>query len=151
MSFRLVVFQTGSGTQTNMNSEVIANRAIQLARGTVGSKKPVHPNDDMNHSQSSNDTFPTAMHIVTVETIEKALMPAVGLLRDVLDTKARNYCDLVMVGRTHLQDATPPTLGQMISGWVAQLDQALVGVRQSLPGLYALVNRGHSCRHGTKC
>jgi fumarate hydratase class II len=75
MSFRLVVFQTGSGTQTNMNSEVIANRAIQLARGTVGSKKPVHPNDDMNHSQSSNDTFPTAMHIVTVETIEKALMP----------------------------------------------------------------------------
>lgn len=107
-------------------------------------------NDDVNHRQSSNEPFPTALHIVTVETIEKALMPAVGLLRDVLDTKARNYCDLVMVGRTHLQDATPPALGQMISGWVAQLDQALVDIRQPLPGLRA-GNRGYSCRHGTKC
>ncbi len=118
--FPLVVFQTGSGTQTNMNAnEVIANRAIQLAGGVVGSKKPVHPNDDVNHSQSSNDTFPTAMHIATVEAIEHALMPAVGGLRDVLDAKARIYRDVVMVGRTHLQDATPLTLGQMISGWVA--------------------------------
>jgi fumarate hydratase class II len=141
--FPLVVFQTGSGTQSNMNAnEVIANRAIQLAGGTVGSKKPIHPNDDVNHSQSSNDTFPTVMHIVTVEGIENALIPAVGALRDVLDTKARNYCHLVMIGRTHLQDATPLTLGQMISGWVAQLDQALDSIRQSLPGVYALAIGG---------
>src|SRR6266436_1515163 len=141
--FPLVVFQTGSGTQTNMNAnEVIGNRAIQLAGGTVGSKKPIHPNDDVNHSQSSNDTFPTAMHIVTVETIENELFPAVGVLRDVLDAKSRNYRDIVMVGRTHLQDATPLTLGQMISGWVAQLDQAREGIRQSLPGVYSLAIGG---------
>jgi len=141
--FPLVVFQTGSGTQTNMNAnEVIGNRAIQLAGGTVGSKKPIHPNDDVNHSQSSNDTFPTAMHIVTVETIENVLFPAVGVLRDVLDAKSRNYRDVVMVGRTHLQDATPLTLGQMISGWVAQLDQAREGIRQSLPGVYSLAIGG---------
>jgi len=141
--FPLVVFQTGSGTQTNMNAnEVIGNRAIQLAGGTVGSKKPIHPNDDVNHSQSSNDTFPTAMHIVTVETIENELFPAVGVLRDVLDAKSRNYQDVFMVGRTHLQDATPLTLGQMISGWVAQLDQARDGIRQSLPGVYSLAIGG---------
>src|SRR5258708_2135541 len=141
--FPLVVFQTGSGTQTNMNAnEVIANRAIQLAGGTVGSKKPIHPNDDVNHSQSSNDTFPTVMHIVTVGTIESELFPAVGVLRDVLDAKSRNYRDVVMVGRTHLQDATPLTLGQMISGWVAQLDQAREGIRQSLPGAYSLAIGG---------
>jgi fumarate hydratase class II len=141
--FPLVVFQTGSGTQTNMNAnEVIANRAIQLAGGTVGSKKPVHPNDDVNRSQSSNDTFPTAMHIATVEAIEHALIPAVGGLRNVLDAKAQNYRDVVMVGRTHLQDATPLTLGQMISGWVAQLDQALDSIRQVLPGVYALAIGG---------
>ena len=141
--FPLVVFQTGSGTQTNMNAnEVIANRAIQLAGGTVGSKKPIHPNDDVNHSQSSNDTFPTAMHITTVEAIENVLFPAVRELRDVLDAKSRNYRDVVMVGRTHLQDATPLTLGQMISGWVAQLDQARDGIRQSLPGVYALAIGG---------
>ena len=141
--FPLVVFQTGSGTQTNTNTnEVIANRAIQLAGGTVGSKKPIHPNDDVNHSQSSNDTFPTAMHIVTVETIENVLFPAVGVLRDVLDAKSRNYRDVVMVGRTHLQDATPLTLGQMISGWVAQLDQARDGIRQSLSGVYSLAIGG---------
>jgi fumarate hydratase class II len=141
--FPLVVFQTGSGTQTNMNAnEVIANRAIQLAGGTVGSKKPVHPNDDVNHSQSSNDTFPTVMHIATVEAIESALIPAVGGLRDVLDAKAQNYRDVVMVGRTHLQDATPLTLGQAISGWVAQLDQALDNIRQVLPGVYALAIGG---------
>src|SRR5690242_3213843 len=108
--FPLVVFQTGSGTQTNMNAnEVIANRAIQLAGGIVGSKKPIHPNDDVNHSQSSNDTFPTAMHIATVEAIEKKLLPAVNSLRDVLDKKSKQYRDVVMVGRTHLQDATPLT------------------------------------------
>src|ERR1700754_1474319 len=130
--FPLVVFQTGSGTQTNMNAnEVIANRAIQLAGGLVGSKKPIHPNDDVNHSQSSNDTFPTAMHIATVEAIEGGLVPAVSRLRDVLDERARTYRDIVMVGRTHLQDATPLTVGQLISGWVAQLDQALEGIRQT--------------------
>jgi len=137
--FPLVVFQTGSGTQTNMNAnEVIANRAIQLAGGIVGSKKPIHPNDDVNHSQSSNDTFPTAMHIATVEAIEGGLIPAVSRLRAVLDEKAQAYRDIVMVGRTHLQDATPLTLGQLISGWVAQLDDALTGIRQMLPAVYAL-------------
>src|SRR5438128_6400963 len=141
--FPLVVFQTGSGTQTNMNAnEVIANRAIQLAGGTVGSKNPVHPNDDVNHSQSSNDTFPTAMHIATVEQLADVLTPAVRTLRDTLDGKARQYSDVVMVGRTHLQDATPLTLGQVISGWVAQLDQAIDGVRTTAAGLYALAIGG---------
>src|SRR5271166_3203290 len=122
--FPLVVFQTGSGTQTNMNAnEVIANRAIQLAGGAVGSKKPIHPNDDVNHSQSSNDTFPTAMHVATVEQVENVLVPAVSRLRDVLDEKAQAYRDGVMVGRTHLQDATPLTLGQVILGWTGQLEQ----------------------------
>src|SRR6201985_990687 len=141
--FPLVVFQTGSGTQTNMNAnEVIANRAIQLAGGVIGSKKPIHPNDDVNHSQSSNDTFPTAMHIATVEAIEHKLFPAVNSLRDVLDGKSNQYRDVVMVGRTHLQDATPLTLGQLISGWVAQIDQALDAIRWALPGVYALAIGG---------
>jgi fumarate hydratase, class II len=141
--FPLVVFQTGSGTQTNMNSnEVIANRAIQLAGGTVGSKKPIHPNDDVNHSQSSNDTFPTAMHIATVEELENVLMPALHALRETLDLKSKAFCRVVMVGRTHLQDATPLTLGQVISGWVAQLDQALDAVRASLPAVYELAIGG---------
>ena len=141
--FPLVVFQTGSGTQTNMNAnEVIANRAIQIAGGVVGSKKPIHPNDDVNHSQSSNDTFPTAMHIATVQVIEDKLFPAVSRLRDVLEERSQHYHDVVMVGRTHLQDATPLTLGQLISGWVAQIDQALDGIRQSLPGIYALAIGG---------
>ena len=141
--FPLVVFQTGSGTQTNMNAnEVIANRAIQLASGVVGSKKPIHPNDDVNHSQSSNDTFPTAMHIATAEAIENSLIPAVGDLRDVLEAKSHTYCDIVMVGRTHLQDATPLTVGQMISGWVSQLDQSIGSIRQSLPLVYGLAIGG---------
>ena len=141
--FPLVVFQTGSGTQTNMNAnEVIANRAIQLAGGVVGSKKPIHPNDDVNHSQSSNDTFPTAMHIATIEAVTNNLFPALRRLRDVLNGKSQQYSDVVMVGRTHLQDATPLTLGQLISGWVAQLDQALDGVRQTLPGVYELAIGG---------
>src|SRR5258706_8485844 len=147
--FPLVVFQTGSGTQTNMNAnEVIANRAIQLAGGTVGSKKPIHPNDDVNHSQSSNDTFPTAMHIATVEAIERLLIPAVRELRNTLDAKAWAYREVVMVGRTHLQDATPLTLGQVISGWVAQLDQALDGIRQSLPPVYELAIGGSAVGTG---
>jgi fumarate hydratase, class II len=141
--FPLVVFQTGSGTQTNMNAnEVIANRAIQISGGVVGSKKPIHPNDDVNHSQSSNDTFPTAMHIATVETIEDKLFPALSSLRDVLEERSQHYRDVVMVGRTHLQDATPLTLGQLISGWVAQIDQAIESIRQSLPGIYALAIGG---------
>ena len=123
--FPLVVFQTGSGTQSNMNAnEVIANRAIQLAGGTVGSKTPIHPNDDVNRSQSSNDAFPAVMHIATVEELDRNLLPAVAQLRATLDGKARKFADVVMLGRTHLQDATPVTLGQVISGWVAQLDDA---------------------------
>jgi fumarate hydratase class II len=141
--FPLVVFQTGSGTQTNMNAnEVIANRAIQIAGGKVGSKRPIHPNDDVNHSQSSNDTFPTVMHIATVEQVEDVLTPALRTLRNTLDAKSKAYSGVVMVGRTHLQDATPVTLGQVISGWVAQLDQALDGVGRSLPGVYALAIGG---------
>jgi fumarate hydratase class II len=141
--FPLVVFQTGSGTQTNMNAnEVIANRAIQLAGGVVGSKSPIHPNDDVNHSQSSNDTFPTAMHIAAVEEIERDLLPAVATLRDTLHAKAEAFAGVVMVGRTHLQDATPITLGQAIGGWVAQLDAAVAGIRGALPGLYELAIGG---------
>jgi fumarate hydratase class II len=134
--FPLVVFQIGSGTQTNMNAnEVIANRAIQLAGGVVGSKKPIHPNDDVNHSQSSNDTFPTVMHIATVEQVRDVLMPAIRTLRDTLDAKSRAFSQVVMVGRTHLQDATPITLGQVISGWVGQLDQASGAIRCALPSV----------------
>ena len=141
--FPLVVFQTGSGTQTNMNAnEVIANRAIQLAGGVVGSKKPIHPNDDVNHSQSSNDTFPTVMHIATVEELDNRLLPSVKALRDTLDAKARAFDKIVMVGRTHLQDATPLTLGQAISGWVAQLDDAMDGIRAAMHGVCALAIGG---------
>jgi fumarate hydratase class II len=141
--FPLVVFQTGSGTQTNMNAnEVISNRAIQLAGGVVGSKKPIHPNDDVNRSQSSNDTFPTAMHIATVEQLENRLIPILTDLRNVLDAKSKAYFDVVMIGRTHLQDATPLTLGQVISGWVAQIDQGLEIVRSTLPGVYELAIGG---------
>jgi fumarate hydratase class II len=141
--FPLVVFQTGSGTQTNMNAnEVIANRAIQLAGGVIGSKKPIHPNDDVNHSQSSNDTFPTAMHIATVLQLENMLVPAITELRATLHKKARTFSSIVMVGRTHLQDATPIMLGQVISGWMAQLDQALEGIGHALPGVYALAIGG---------
>src|SRR5882724_7190449 len=141
--FPLVVFQTGSGTQTNMNAnEVIANRAIQLAGGVVGSKKPIHPNDDVNHSQSSNDTFPTVMHIAAVEQTENLLIPAIRTLRDTLGAKSRLFSKTVMVGRTHLQDATPLTLGQVISGWVAQLDEALDGVCANLGCVYALAIGG---------
>jgi fumarate hydratase class II len=141
--FPLVVFQTGSGTQTNMNAnEVIANRAIQLAGGVVGSKKPIHPNDDVNHSQSSNDTFPTAMHVAAVEEIELVLLPSVAKLRTTLHEKAAVFAGVVMIGRTHLQDATPITLGQAIGGWVAQLDGAVAAIRAALPGLYELAIGG---------
>jgi fumarate hydratase class II len=141
--FPLVVFQTGSGTQSNMNAnEVIANRAIQLAGGTVGSKKPVHPNDDVNRSQSSNDAFPAVMHVATLEEFERALLPAVTQLRATLERKAHEYADVVMLGRTHLQDATPVTLGQVMSGWVAQLDDALHYLHVARDGLYPLALGG---------
>jgi fumarate hydratase class II len=141
--FPLVVFQTGSGTQTNMNAnEVIANRAIQLAGGVVGSKDPIHPNDDVNRSQSSNDAFPTVMHIASIEELERALLPAVEALRATLAAKSREFAAVVMVGRTHLQDATPVTLGQVISGWVAQLDQAAAAIRAAMQGLYELAIGG---------
>ena len=141
--FPLVVFQTGSGTQTNMNAnEVIAGRANELAGAGRGGKSPIHPNDDVNRSQSSNDAFPTVMHIALAEEIEGALLPAVGLLRDTLAGKAAAFEDVVMLGRTHLQDATPLTLGQVISGWVAQLDGATTGIRATLPGLYELALGG---------
>ncbi|HEX4765565.1 MAG TPA: class II fumarate hydratase [Lichenihabitans sp.] len=141
--FPLVVFQTGSGTQSNMNAnEVIANLAIMNAGGELGSKKPINPNDDVNRGQSSNDTFPTVMHIAVVEEIEGTLFPAVVALRDTLTAKADAYADIIMVGRTHLQDATPVTLGQVISGWVAQLDEALDGIRRSLGPLHALALGG---------
>ena len=130
--FPLVVFQTGSGTQSNMNAnEVISNRAIELAGGVRGSKAPVHPNDDVNRGQSSNDTFPTAMHIAVVTELNERLYPAIAGLRDELAAKAKQYDDVIMVGRTHLQDATPVRLGQVFGGWVAQLDFALDGIRHA--------------------
>jgi len=141
--FPLVVFQTGSGTQTNMNTnEVISNRAIELAGGEMGSKKPIHPNDDVNRGQSSNDTFPTAMHIAAVEQLEDVLIPAVSQLATTLHAKSEQFSDVVKVGRTHLQDATPITLGQEIGGWAAQLDAALEDVRRTIPGLCELAIGG---------
>ena len=141
--FPLVVFQTGSGTQSNMNAnEVITNRAIQLAGGVVGSKKPIHPNDDVNRGQSSNDTFPAVMHIATVEEIDADLLPAARALRATLDAKARAFADVVMIGRTHLMDATPVTLGQVISGWVAQLDDGIATIETARNGLYPLALGG---------
>jgi fumarate hydratase class II len=141
--FPLVVWQTGSGTQTNMNAnEVIANRAIELLGGRLGSQHPIHPNDDVNRSQSSNDTFPTAMHIAAVEQIEGRLGPAVARLRDTLEAKSREFADIVKIGRTHLQDAVPLTLGQEISGWASQLDHALEQIRSAMPRLLELALGG---------
>ncbi len=141
--FPLVVFQTGSGTQTNMNAnEVIANRAIQIVGGELGSKTPIHPNDDVNQGQSSNDTFPTVMHIATVEELDRSLIPAIRALRDTLAIKTDAFAEIVMVGRTHLQDATPLTLGQVFSGWVAQLSDALDAIEHSMTGLYSLAIGG---------
>ena len=141
--FPLVVFQTGSGTQSNMNSnEVISNRAIEILGGEMGSKSPVHPNDHVNRGQSSNDTFPTAMHIAIAMDLHELLYDRVDRLRDVLHEKAEKFADIVKVGRTHLQDATPITLGQEVSGWVAQLDYALDQVRHSELGLQDLAIGG---------
>ena len=141
--FPLFVWQTGSGTQTNMNTnEVIANRAIEMAGGELGSKKPIHPNDDVNRGQSSNDTFPTAMHIAAAEQTVHHLLPKVRELRDAIDVKAKAFVDIVKIGRTHLQDATPLTLGQEFSGWVAQLDHATAAVEATLPHVYELALGG---------
>ena len=141
--FPLVVFQTGSGTQSNMNAnEVISNRAIEIAGGERGSKDPVHPNDHVNRGQSSNDTFPTAMHIAVALEVNERLYPAVTELRDVLAAKAEAFADVVMVGRTHLQDATPVTLGQVIGSWVAQIDDALATVRRADEGVRGLAIGG---------
>ncbi len=141
--FPLRVWQTGSGTQTNMNvNEVIANRAAELAGGTLGRKHPIHPNDHVNVSQSSNDAFPAAMHVAAVEQLERALVPAVGRLRDALARKAAEFDDIVKIGRTHLMDAVPLTLGQEFSGYVAQLDADLEWIRGVLPRLYELALGG---------
>src|SRR5881296_1151851 len=141
--FPLSVWQTGSGTQTNMNvNEVIANRAIELTGGQLGSKNPIHPNDHVNMSQSSNDTFPTAMHVAAALELTRRLVPSVRALRDALAAKAREFDDVVKIGRTHLQDAVPLTLGQEFSGYVAQLDAALARIVTTLPGLLALAIGG---------
>ena len=141
--FPLRIWQTGSGTQTNMNvNEVISNRAIEMAGGVLGSKVPVHPNDHVNMSQSSNDTFPTAMHIAAVVEITERLVPSVRRLRDALDAKARAYVNITKIGRTHLMDALPLTLGQEFSGYVAQLDADLERLEVVLGGLYELAAGG---------
>jgi len=141
--FPLFVWQTGSGTQSNMNAnEVISNRAIEMAGGVIGSKKPIHPNDHVNRGQSSNDTFPTAMHIAAAEQVVHSLTPAIETLHATLSAKAHEFVDIVKVGRTHLQDATPLTLGQEISGWAAQLDIAMRAVDAALPSVYELALGG---------
>ncbi|KAK0507380.1 hypothetical protein JMJ35_010418 [Cladonia borealis] len=141
--FPLVVWQTGSGTQSNMNAnEVISNRAIEILGGTMGSKKPVHPNDHVNMSASSNDSFPTVMHIAAVLEIEESLIPAMKSLRDALKAKSEAFEHIIKIGRTHLQDATPLTLGQEFSGYVAQLDRGLERVQDTLPHLKLLAQGG---------
>jgi fumarate hydratase, class II len=141
--FPLVVFQTGSGTQTNMNAnEVIANRANEMAGQTLGTKSPIHPNDDVNRGQSSNDTFPTAMYVAVTEALLRNLLPPVQHLRDVLEEKSRRFDHIVKTGRTHLMDATPVTLGQEIGSWVAQIDHALETVTSMTRGLHQLAIGG---------
>ena len=141
--FPLVVWQTGSGTQTNMNAnEVIANRAIELTGGKMGSKNPIHPNDDVNKAQSSNDTFPTAMHIAAGEQITKKLIPAVEALKNTLAAKAEDFETIIKIGRTHLMDAVPLTLGQEFSGYAQQLENGIERVKMSLDGIYELALGG---------
>ena len=140
--FPLRVWQTGSGTQTNMNAnEVISNRAIEIAGGIMGSKKPIHPNDDVNMSQSSNDTFPTAMYIAAAEQLEK-LIPGIQEVHDAIDAKAKEFADVVKIGRTHLQDATPLTVGQEMSGWASLLARDIERLKMVLPGLLELAIGG---------
>lgn len=141
--FPLSVWQTGSGTQTNMNvNEVISNRANEIAGSELGSKKPIHPNDDVNKSQSSNDTFPTAMHIASAYELNRLLLPSVANLRNTLKQKSEEFGDLIKIGRTHLMDAVPLTLGQEFSGYVQQLDNAIERIHLVLPGLYQLAIGG---------
>jgi len=141
--FPLVVWQTGSGTQSNMNAnEVVSNRAIEMMGGTMGSKEPVHPNDHCNRSQSSNDTFPTAMHIAGAEEITHALVPALQQLRNALNDKAKAFKDIIKIGRTHTQDATPLTLGQEFSGYVAMVENGIRRIEDTLPALLALAQGG---------
>src|SRR3954454_6737019 len=141
--FPLRIWQTGSGTQTNMNvNEVISNRAIEIAGGKMGSKQPIHPNDHVNMSQSSNDTFPTAMHIAAAERVKNVLISAVKSVRDALARKAKEFNDIVKIGRTHLQDAVPLTIGQEFSGWVSLLDRDIKRLEQVLDGLYDLAIGG---------
>ena len=141
--FPLVVWQTGSGTQSNMNAnEVISNRAIEILGGELGSKKPVHPNDHVNMSQSSNDTYPTAMHIACAEEIVRRLIPALRTLRDALDDKARQWAHIIKIGRTHTQDATPLTLGQEFSGYTQQVENGIERIEQTLPKLMQLAQGG---------
>jgi fumarate hydratase class II len=148
--FPLVVFQTGSGTQSNMNvNEVISNRAIELLGGELGSKKPVHPNDHVNMSQSSNDTFPTAMHVAAVLELHNTLLPALEELRAAMDEKARKFEKIIKIGRTHLQDATPLTLGQEFSGYVQQLSNGIERVKGVIPRLSLLAQGGTAV--GTVC
>ena len=149
--FPLRVWQTGSGTQSNMNTnEVIANRAIEIAGGEMGSKSPVHPNDHVNRAQSSNDTFPTAMHIAAAEAFTHRLLPSVRALRQALAAKSEAWKDVVKIGRTHLMDAVPLTLGQEASGWVAQLDADLRRLDFALDDLFELGIRRYSCRNGAQ-
>jgi fumarate hydratase class II len=141
--FPLVVWQTGSGTQSNMNAnEVISNRAIEMLGGEMGSKKPVHPNDHVNMSQSSNDTFPTAMHIACAVEVTHHLLPALTHLHAALDAKAKAWADIIKIGRTHTQDATPVTLGQEFSGYAKQIENGIARIRQTLPALMELAQGG---------
>jgi fumarate hydratase class II len=141
--FPLRIWQTGSGTQTNMNvNEVISNRAIELAGGVMGSKKPIHPNDDVNLSQSSNDTFPTAMHIAAAERVKQALIPAIQQVHEAIAAKASEYANVVKIGRTHLQDAVPLTFGQEFGGWASLLERDVRRLEQALDGLYDLAIGG---------
>jgi fumarate hydratase class II len=147
--FPLRIWQTGSGTQTNMNvNEVISNRAIEMAGGEMGSKKPIHPNDDVNMSQSSNDTFPTAMHIAAASRVHSDLIPAIEHVRDAISAKAKEFADVVKIGRTHLQDAVPLTVGQEMGAWASLLARDVTRLRQSLDGLYDLAIGGSAVGTG---
>ena len=147
--FPLRIWQTGSGTQTNMNvNEVISNRAIEMAGGVLGSKKPIHPNDDVNMSQSSNDTFPTAMHIAAAERVHNALIPAIERVQEAIAAKAKQFASVVKIGRTHLQDAVPLTIGQEMGGWATLLSRDIARLRQSLDGIYDLAIGGSAVGTG---
>jgi len=150
--FPLAVWQTGSGTQTNMNiNEVVANRAIEILGGTIGSKKPVHPNDHVNYGQSSNDTFPTVMHISAVEQIHHQLIPALEHLEEALGKKADEFMKIIKIGRTHLQDATPVTLGQEFSGYAKQIEYGIERIKATLPRLSQLAQGGTAVGTGLNC